>query len=111
MEYFGFEEGTRALACNGDKEEKSEEWEEEELDKREAKEFRGLAATLNFLSQDSPELQFPIKQCSNPPDGALIHLDFRTNTRKFGSFISPSIISKCLRTFSTPPKPSSTFLI
>ena len=26
--------------------------------------FRGLAATLNFLSLDSPDLQFPIKQCS-----------------------------------------------
>ena len=26
--------------------------------------FRGLAARMNFLSQDSPDLQYPIKDCS-----------------------------------------------
>ena len=32
-----------------------------ELDKKETKEFRGIAATLNYMSQDGPDLQFPIK--------------------------------------------------
>ena len=26
--------------------------------------FRGVAARLNFLSLDAPDLQFPVKQCS-----------------------------------------------
>ena len=64
MEYFGFGEGSRQLAVNGDKKEKVEDEDFEDLDKAEAKVFRGLAATLNFLSLDSPDLQFPIKQCS-----------------------------------------------
>ena len=41
-----------------------EEWEKEELEREEAKGFRGLAARFNFLSQDCPDLQFPTKQCS-----------------------------------------------
>eukprot|EP00973_Karenia_brevis_P007746 1052105-Karenia_brevis.AAC.1 len=49
---------------NGDKEDKVEEWEEEFLGKAEAKEFRGLAARLNFMSLDCANLQFAIKQCS-----------------------------------------------
>jgi hypothetical protein len=40
------------------------DWEDEELDKEQAKEFRGLAARFNFLSLDCPDLQFPIKQSS-----------------------------------------------
>ena len=35
-----------------------------DLDESEAKVFRGLAATLNYMSQDAPDLQFPIKDCS-----------------------------------------------
>eukprot|EP00973_Karenia_brevis_P046321 6423044-Karenia_brevis.AAC.1 len=49
---------------NGDKEYRVEEWEEELLGKNEATEYRGLAARLNFMSLDWPELQFAIKQCS-----------------------------------------------
>eukprot|EP00973_Karenia_brevis_P068143 9479788-Karenia_brevis.AAC.1 len=49
---------------NGDKEDRVEEWEEEFLGRREAKEFRGLAARLNFMSFDCANLQFVIKQCS-----------------------------------------------
>ena len=41
-----------------------DDWELEELDKEEGKLFRGLAARLNFLSLDCPDLQFGIKQCS-----------------------------------------------
>ena len=36
--------------------------------------FRGLAARLNYLSLDCPDLQFPIKDCSrempNPMNGS-----------------------------------------
>ena len=32
--------------------------------REEAKVYRGLAARLNFMSQDCPDLQFPIKPCS-----------------------------------------------
>ena len=27
-------------------------------------EFRGVVARMNFLSQDCPDLQFPVKECS-----------------------------------------------
>ena len=43
---------------------KDEEWEEELLPSEEATEFRASAARLNFLSQDSPELQYPAKEVS-----------------------------------------------
>ena len=64
MEYFGVSEDTKPLAFNGDKEDRNEEWESEDLDREEAKVYRGLAARLNFSSQDSPDLQFPVKACS-----------------------------------------------
>ncbi len=52
---------------------KVEEWEEEEeLPKSEASEYRGIAARMNFMSQDFLDLQFPIKPCSR---------DMATNTR------------------------------
>lgn len=63
LEHFGFDENTRALTHNGDKE-KEEEWEKEDLSKEEATTFRGLAARLNFLSLDCPDLQFVIKESS-----------------------------------------------
>ena len=62
LESLGFEEGTRPLSYNGDREDKVEEGDEEELSKEEAKLFRGLAARLNFVSLDCPNLQFPVKQ-------------------------------------------------
>eukprot|EP00973_Karenia_brevis_P075606 10505202-Karenia_brevis.AAC.1 len=49
---------------NGEREDRVEEWEEEFLGKAEAKEFRGVAARLNFMSLDCAHLQFVIKQCS-----------------------------------------------
>eukprot|EP00973_Karenia_brevis_P069448 9657601-Karenia_brevis.AAC.1 len=55
-----------------------EDWELEFLSKPEAKEYRGLAAGLNFMSLDCPDLQFPIKQSSrdmaNPTIGSWIIL-------------------------------------
>ena len=64
LEYFGFEENSRVLSCNGQREDRVEEWEEEDLSKEEGTEYRGLAARLNFLSLDCPDLQFAIKPCS-----------------------------------------------
>ena len=64
LEYFGFESNARKLSSNGEKSEKEEEWELEDLEKEEATVYRGLAARLNYMSQDSPDLQFPIKACS-----------------------------------------------
>ena len=44
------------------------------MEKREGTEFRGVVARMNFLSQDCPDLQFPVKECSkqmaNPTKGA-----------------------------------------
>ena len=74
LEYFGFDEGTRPLSVNGDKEGKIEEGDEELLGKAEAKVYRGLAARLNYLSQDCPDLQFgskdPSKEMANPTRGS-----------------------------------------
>ena len=58
----------------GDKDDKEEPWEAEKLDREEAKIFRGLAARMNFLGLDSPDLQFPRKECAremaNPERGS-----------------------------------------
>ena len=64
LDYFGFNDKSKALSVNGDKTEKEEVWEKEELGREEAKSFRGLAARLNYLGQDCPDLQFAIKQCA-----------------------------------------------
>eukprot|EP00973_Karenia_brevis_P051186 7109311-Karenia_brevis.AAC.1 len=47
---------TRPSMLNGEKEDKVEEWEEEFLGEKEAAEYRGLAARLNFMSLDWPDL-------------------------------------------------------
>ena len=64
IEYFGFGANTKGLMVKGDKNDNNEDWEDFELDKGEAKTFRGLAARLNFMSLDCPDLQFPIKASS-----------------------------------------------
>ncbi len=43
---------------------KDEDWECVELERGEAKEYRGLAARFNFSGLDCPDLQFPIKRSS-----------------------------------------------
>ena len=53
LEYFGFEEGTRALSVNGDKDVKFEEGDDELLGKEEAKICRGLAARFTTWEQGS----------------------------------------------------------
>ena len=53
------------MTHNGEKEVKQEEnLQLEELEPKEATEFRGVAARMNFLSLDCPDLQFPVKQVS-----------------------------------------------
>ena len=63
MDFFGFEGNTRSLAYNGDKDDKEEDWELEDLDREGAKSYRGIAARMNFMSLDCPNLQFAIKGC------------------------------------------------
>ena len=63
-EYFGFTEASTAAAFNGDKEKKEEAEDDMEMEKAEAKEFRGLVARLNYLAQDAPDLQYPSKEIS-----------------------------------------------
>ena len=59
---------------NGDKEDREEDWELDDMDRDEAKDYRGVAARLNFMSLDCPDLQFPIKDAQkdmgNPKRGS-----------------------------------------
>jgi hypothetical protein len=66
LEYFGLKEDhSDGLSYNGDMDRKEDaDYEREEVDKYEAKVFRGLVARINFLSQDCPELQYPAKELS-----------------------------------------------
>ena len=63
-DYFGFDAETRKLATNGVKDEFKEEDEGEdmELTKEEKKSFRAVAARMNFLAADCPDIQFPAKE-------------------------------------------------
>ena len=64
-EFFEFEAYSATAAHNGEREKK--EYEEEEdiiMSKVEAKEFRGMVARLNYMSQDSPDIQYPAKELS-----------------------------------------------
>ena len=65
MEQFGLDGNVKALTSNGDfDEEADEDWELEEAGSAEATAFRGAAARLSFLGQDSPETQYPAKEIS-----------------------------------------------
>ena len=64
LEYFGFEGSGKGSAFNGEKEGRQEDWEFEGLELGEATVFRGLAARLNFMSLDGPDLQVGVKACS-----------------------------------------------
>ena len=65
MEQFGFDEKTKDVSINGGRDvHLDEDWELDEVSKAEATEFRAATARLNFLSQDSPELQYPAKEAS-----------------------------------------------
>ena len=60
LEYFDLGEGSRSLKSNGEKEVEDKGAEKENLEPGESTVFRGLAARMNFLSLDRPDLQFPI---------------------------------------------------
>ena len=65
LEHFGFNDKSRALSCNGEKDFREEsDWDKGLLDPADATTFRGLSARLNFLSLDCPDLQFPVKELS-----------------------------------------------
>ena len=68
LEHFGFGKDTAGVVTNGGRgtkaEEEEEEAEGEELTKEEKKAFRGMAALLNFYSQDCPDTQFLAKEVS-----------------------------------------------
>ena len=65
LDHFGFTEESGAAAFNGSREVKEETEEEEgEMEKSEATEFRGMVARMNYLAQDSPDLQYPSKEVS-----------------------------------------------
>ena len=60
IEHFGFDGRTRSLKANGGKEE--EEGDEEELEGEEARAYRTVAARLNYIAQDSPDVMFGTKE-------------------------------------------------
>ena len=64
LEHFEIRPGSKSLSNNRDKKNRDEPGDEVLLDKDEARSFRGVAARLNCLSQDCPDLQFPVKQGS-----------------------------------------------
>ena len=65
LERFGMDHTSKEVTVNGGLDASGEEeWDFEELQKGEATEFRAAAARLNFLSQDSPDLQYPAKETS-----------------------------------------------
>jgi len=73
LEYFGLDEGSRPLSTNGERDcSKDEDWQQEKLTGKETTEFRGLAARMNFLGLDSPDLQFPVKQVSREMSSPVI---------------------------------------
>ena len=65
MDRFGFDDATKGVKTNGDKELKEEEGDSEELVGAEIKEFRGMAATLKYYAQDCPEMQFVVKEVAS----------------------------------------------
>ena len=80
MERFGYDGRTKPLNWNGDSAEHDDDEEEQvKLEKGEATEFRGAAARLNFLSQDSPELMYPareiIQEMATPVEVGLKRLE------------------------------------
>ena len=75
---FGFDEWTRAAVSIGEKENEPIYEKGELLGKEEAKGFRGVAALVNYYSQDCPEALFAAKEGSkdmaNPREGSWAKL-------------------------------------
>ena len=70
-EYFGFDANSRRLTTNGVKDE-DKDADDMELAIEEKKSFRAVAARMNFLASDCPDIQFPSKEIcrsmSNPTE-------------------------------------------
>ena len=65
LDYFGLGEGSNeVVGVNGEKSEEEQPGDEVDLEGKEATEFRAVAARVNYLSLDCPDLHFPVKQCS-----------------------------------------------
>lgn len=64
MEALGFNGKTKSLTINGKKDEEEEEEAEDdaEVDKEEATNFRAIAARLNFMAIDCPDVTYPVKE-------------------------------------------------
>lgn len=63
---FGLEGGAKSLEGNGEADpgEVGDNGDDDELDSSEATQYRAAVARMNFLGQDSPDLQFPAKELS-----------------------------------------------
>ena len=65
LEFFGVQENSNTLMVNGDKETAEDsECAIDPLAKQEARDYRGLATRINFLSLDWPSVQVPDKECA-----------------------------------------------
>ena len=64
--------GRGSVAASEHDSDEDSDSEKELLDKEQAKEFRGLVARLNFMSQDSPDLQFTVKQVSREMSNPVV---------------------------------------
>ena len=73
---FGLGENSRSLTYNGNKDDKEEDGDEEELSKEEAKVSGGLAARLSFLSLEN-RLVFQLSKKHDCNHYSLRELDFR----------------------------------
>ena len=58
------DETSKGLVQNYEKDYRNEDCDWEGMASQEATEFRGVAARMNFLGQDSQGLQYPVKECS-----------------------------------------------
>ena len=63
LNYFGFNDRTSGQLTNGRVDESKTEVDEVELSDFEATKFRGLAARVNFLAQDCPDLTKHVVTC------------------------------------------------
>ena len=95
----------KGLSSNGNKEDKVVD--EEECDKDEARDFRAVTARMNYISQDSPDLQFPVKQASK--DMARPKRTSWDSLRKLGRYLvyRGRVVWKYV--WQDEPKFSSTF--
>ena len=75
LNHFGFKESTKGLSRSGSKDDGDAPGDDEPLTGEEAKAYRGIAARINFASQDHPVLQFAsraaAREMANPVKGSM----------------------------------------